>query len=374
MRKLKKDYKITLLTLVLVFLGIALLANILLLDLSGKTIFSNVDFHSKKGVLINKGIIYPQRGNILDSEGNILAQDVTVYKIAFILDPSHQAYGTDEEGNTILVDDYVKDVELTATSLAPILNADVDYLRERLSQTEYYQVEIGNYGSDLSYDTKLQIEALNLPGIVFESSTSRYYPYGTFASHLIGYVENQTDDDNNYHLVGISGIEGILNEELTGQVGYSEYYSDVNGNALAGGSITTTDSENGYNVKLTLNNIIQQSLEEALQKTMAISDSVDKAWGIVMDAKTGKIYGYSSYPSFDPNTMNIEDYNDYCATLPYEPGSTMKSFIYAAAIDVGTFNQKDHFDGIWRSQSGCDPKNDRRTRNQRITSFSFTKA
>lgn len=345
MRRIKKDYKITLLTLILIVLAIGLLANILLLDLSGKTFFSNVDFHSKKGVLINKGTIYPQRGNIIDSEGNLLAHDVTVYKIAFILNQDHKAYSTDEQGNTILVDDYVKDVELTATSLAPILNADVDYLRERLSQTEYYQVEIGTYGSDLSYDTKLQIEALNLPGITFESSTSRYYPYGKFASHLIGYVENRQDEDDNYHLVGISGIEALLDEDLTGKVGYSEYYSDVNGNPLAGGSITTTDSENGYNVKLTLNNIIQQSLEEALQKTMDISDSVDKAWGIVMDAKSGKIYGYSSYPSFDPNTMDITDYNDYCATLPYEPGSTIKSFIYAASIDVGTFNQTDHFDG-----------------------------
>ena len=345
MRKLRKDYKITLLTILLILGSCILLANVLLLDLTGKTFFANTDFHKMKGVLISNETVYPQRGTITDSEENILAHDVTVYKIAFILNENHQKYGRNENGEVVLVDDYVKDPDLTAAQLAPILGADEDYLRERLSAKDYYQVEVGIYGSNLSYDTKLKIEALNLPGITFESSTSRYYPYNNFASHLIGYVENQKEEDDSYHLVGISGIEGIFNQELSGTAGYKEYYSDVNGNPLAGGEITIQQASNGYNIKLTLNNIIQQSLEEALQKTMNISDSVDKAWGIVMDAKTGKILGYSSYPSFNPNEMDISDYNDYCASLPYEPGSTIKSFVYSAAIDVGTFNQDDHFDG-----------------------------
>lgn len=344
MRKLKKDYKITILTIILILGCLVLTTNIFLLDLTGKTFFAETDFHSMKGVLITDETDYPQRGTITDSEGNILAHDVTVYKIAFILSPTHQKYDVDENGNTVLVDDYVKDADLTASLIAPILNADENYLRERLGEKDYYQVEIGTYGSNLSYDIKNEIEALNLPGIVFESSTSRYYPYNTFASHLIGYVENQKEDSS-YHLVGISGIEGVFDKELSGTAGHKEYYSDVNGNPLAGGSITIQQSVDGYNIKLTLNNIIQQALEEALQNTMNISSSVDKAWGIVMDAKDGKILGYSSYPSFNPNEMNIEDYNDYCATLPYEPGSTIKSFVYAAAVDVGTFNQDDHFDG-----------------------------
>ncbi|MDO4378273.1 MAG: penicillin-binding protein [Erysipelotrichia bacterium] len=345
MRKLRKDYKITLLTILLILGGCILLANVLLLDLTGKTFFADTDFHKMKGVLISNETVYPQRGTITDSEENILAHDVTVYKIAFILNENHQKYGRNENGELVLVDDYVKDPDLTAAQLAPILGADEDYLRERLSAKDYYQVEVGIYGSNLSYDTKLKIEALNLPGITFESSTSRYYPYNNFASHLIGYVKNQKEEDDSYHLVGISGIEGVFNQELSGTAGYKEYYSDVNGNPLAGGEITIQQASNGYNIKLTLNNIIQQSLEESLQKTMNISDSVDKAWGIVMDAKTGKILGYSSYPGFNPNEMDISDYNDYCATLPYEPGSTIKSFIYSAAIDVGTFNQDDHFDG-----------------------------
>lgn len=63
-----------------------------------------------------------------------------------------------------------------------------------------------------------------------------------------------------------------------------------------------------------------------------------------MDAKTGAILGYGSHPTFSANDMEITDYNDYCAMLPYEPGSTMKSFVYAATINEGTFNRNDTFD------------------------------
>ncbi|MGN1398762.1 MAG: penicillin-binding protein [Erysipelotrichaceae bacterium] len=343
MKKLKRNFKTNLLAFILVVALIFILVNLLKLQFTGKTLLSAVDFNENKGVLISREKVVPTRGTIYDSEGNILANDVTVYKIAFILDSSHQKYAKNEEGDVVLVDDYVKDIEKTAQLVAPILGIDEDYLVERLSSEGYYQVEVGPKGSDLSYDVKLEIEALDLPGITFSASTSRYYPNNSFASHLIGYVENQ-NIDGEYQLVGISGIEGILNEELTGQVGYEEYYSDVNGYPLSGGNITIEPSANGYDVQLTLNSVIQQALEQALTNTMNISDSVDKAWGIVMDAKEGKILGYASYPSFDPNTMDITDYNDYNATLPYEPGSTIKSFLYAAAIDQGTFNKNDKLD------------------------------
>lgn len=343
MRKLKKNYKINLLAVILVLLLTVMLVNLLKLQFTGKTLLSDIDFKDNKGVLISQEKIIPTRGTVYDSEGNILANDVTVYKIAFILDSTHQKYAKNDQGEVVLVDDYVVDINKTAQLISPILGIDESYLIERLSDKSYYQVEVGPKGSELSYDTKNQIEALNLPGIVFTSSTSRYYPNKTFASHLIGYVENQMIDYD-YQLVGISGIEGLLNDQLSGQIGYEEYYSDVNGYPLSGGNITIQPSSNGYDVTLTLNSVIQQALETALTNTMDISDSVDKAWGIVMDAKDGKILGYSSYPSFDPNTMDITDYNDYNAALPYEPGSTIKSFVYAAAIEQGTFNKSDKLD------------------------------
>ncbi len=341
-KKVKKNSK---LLPILIFAGwTLLLVNVLLLDLRGTTFFSKKNFKDVIGVSIENEKSYPKRGTIYDSEGNILATDVTVYKIIFILDEGHQKYVRDSEGNIKLVDDYVSSPETTARLVAPLLKADESYLYERLSEKGLYQVEVGVYGSGLSYDVKEQIEALNLPGIIFESSTSRYYPYNTFASHLLGYAETQQVEDGSNHLVGISGIEGLLDNELTGTEGFQEYYSDVNGYPLAGGMIDEAESFDGYDVKLTLNNIIQQGVETCLKGCMGLSHNTEKAWSIVMD-KDGRILGYGSYPSFNPNDMNITDYNDYVSQLPYEPGSTMKTVVYAATIDIGKFDKTAHFNG-----------------------------
>ncbi|MGI6608101.1 MAG: penicillin-binding protein [Erysipelotrichaceae bacterium] len=309
---------------------------------------SKKDFSKLEGVIIKNKTIYPKRGTIYDSDGNVLVGDVTTYKIAFVLSDTVKRSEYDENGEWVTIDDYVKNPKLTADLIAPILNDTpefYDYLLSRLSLKDegYYQVEVGYYGSKISYSKKEQIEALNLPGIRFEGSTSRYYHYGKFASHLLGYVEKQKKDDD-FHIVGISGIEGILDKELAGIEGSTSYYvNNENGFAIAGGLISNEKAHDGCDVTLTLNNIIQQAVEEALDKTMKVNKRVEKAWAIVMDAKSGEILGYGSRPTFDANDMEIVDYNDYCAMLPYEPGSTMKSFIYAAAINEGVFDRNATF-------------------------------
>ena len=347
--RLKQSVKISFLSVLIFIAGTLLLGNVLLLDLTGKNFMSNKDFSKLEGVIIKNKTIYPKRGTIYDADGNILAGDVTFYRIAFILSENVQRYELDENGEPVLVDDYVKDPELTASLIAPILNDTAefhDYLLERLSLKDegYYQVEVGYYGSNISYSKKEQIEALNLPGIRFIGSTSRYYPYEKFSSHLLGYVENQKKEDG-FKIVGISGIEGIFDKELSGIEGSSSYYvNNENGSAVAGGLISSEKAHDGYDITLTLNNIIQQAVEEALKKTMEVNNHVEKAWAIVMNAKTGEILGYGSHPTFSANDMDIVDYNDYCAMLPYEPGSTIKSFIYAAAINEGVFEKDTTFD------------------------------
>jgi len=347
--RFKQRAKISFLSILIFLAGTLLLGNVLLLDLTGKNFMSNKDFSKLEGVIIKNKTIYPKRGTIYDADGNILAGDVTFYKIAFVLSDNVQSYEYNENGELVLVDDYVKDAKLTAQLVAPILNNTpefYEYLLERLSLKDkgYYQVEVGYYGSNISYSKKEKIEALNLPGIRFLGSTSRYYPYEKFASHLIGYVEKQKKD-NDFQIVGVSGIEGIFNKELTGIEGSTSYYiNNENGSAVAGGLISSEKAFDGYNITLTLNNIIQQAVEEALGKTMKVNNHVDKAWAIVMNAKSGEILGYGSHPTFSANEMDILDYNDYCSTLPYEPGSTIKSFIYAAAINEGVFNKDATFD------------------------------
>ncbi|MBO4217884.1 MAG: penicillin-binding protein [Erysipelotrichaceae bacterium] len=312
-----------------------------MLDIKGKNLLADVDFRQAEGVSIVDRTLRAERGDIRDSGGNLIAMDKRVYKIIFILSSTHKKTVVDDEGKKHVVDDYVKDPQATARSIAEILNADEDYILYRLTM-DRYQVEIGTVGSNIDSDTKKQIDDLGLPGITWESSTRRYYPMGCFASHLIGYVNNNAPESNG-GMTGLSGVEKILNEQLSGTDGHQQYYSDVNNNMVSGGELEKTAATDGYDVTLTLNNNIQRDLDEMLQNIMDIDKDVDKAWAIVMDARTGALYGYDSCPTFDPNTMEVTDYNDYCASLPYEPGSTMKSITYAAAIDLGGFNKDAQF-------------------------------
>ena len=340
--KRSNNIKITLLSIVILVAGALLLANVLLLDIKGKNFFADVDFRQAEGVSIVSRTIRAERGDVRDGDGNIIAMDKRVYKIIFILSPTHKKTVVDgESGKKMVVPDYVSDPRDTAKAIAPILGVDEEYIYSRLTLNRY-QVEIGTAGSNLDSDTKKKIEDLKLPGITWDSSTRRYYPMGSFASHLVGYVNNNAPE-NSGGMAGLSGVERQLNEQLSGSDGHQQYYSDVNNNMLPGGELEKVDAINGYDVTLTLNNVLQRGVNDMLDSIMHIGSDVDKAWAIVMDAKSGAIYAYNSYPTFDPNTMNVEDYNDYCATLPYEPGSTMKSITYAAAIDLGRFNKDAQF-------------------------------
>ncbi len=340
--KRSNNIKISLLTCVIFVAGALLLANVLLLDLKGKNLFAEVDFRQQEGVSIVNRTIRAERGDIRDADGNLIAMDKRVYKIIFILSPTHKKTVVDAEGKKNVVADYVSDPRETARQIAALLNADEEYIYSRLTMTERYQVEIGTSGSNIDSDTKKAIDDLNLPGITWESSTKRYYPMGSYASHLVGYVNNDASD-NNGGMSGLSGVERALNTELSGTEGHEQFYSDVRNNLISGGEIEKVNAADGYDVTLTLNNTIQRGVDTMLESIMNIGKDVDKAWAIVMDAKTGAIYGYDSYPTFDPNTMEVTDYNDYCASLPYEPGSTMKSITYAAAIDLGNFNKDAQF-------------------------------
>lgn len=339
--KKSNNIKISLLSFVILVAGALLLANVLLLDIKGKNFFSDIDFRQAEGVSIVDRVLRAERGVIRDSDGNLIAMDKRVYKIIFILSSTHKKVIIDESGKKQTVPDYVIDPEYTAKKIAEVLNADEQYIYSRLIMNRY-QVEIGTAGSNLDSDTKETIDNLNLPGITWESSTVRYYPMGAFASHLVGYVNSGATQENG-GMTGLLGIERILNSELAGTDGRQLYYSDVSNNMLSGGELEKVEALDGYDVTLTLNNTLQRGVNDMLQSIMNIDSDVDKAWAIVMDAKSGAIYAYNSYPTFDPNTMKVTDYNDYCAALPYEPGSTMKAITYATAIDLGHFNKNAQF-------------------------------
>ena len=277
-------------------------------------------------------VIMPKRGTIYDVNGNILANDVISYTLIAYLSDTR----VDSKGNK----DYVEDIDDTSSKLADVLGALTDDIKSVLingKENNKYQVEFGSVGKGLSELAKEEIDELNLQGIDFIKDIKRYYPNGDFASYLIGYTLNKEDDDGNNFITGEMGIEEYYNDTLKGKTGFVTYEKDKYGYKIANGREYIEPAEDGNDIYLTIDNNIQLFIHNAVNQAQAESDA---EWVLmaVMDAKTGKILGYSSTPSFDPNLRNMTSYIDPLVTLTYEPGSTMKIFSYMCAIDSGNYD------------------------------------
>lgn len=269
-------------------------------------------------------ILYASRGSILDSSGEVLAENVNSYTVIAYLDPIR----TTKESNP----QHVVDIDKTVSELAPIINMDEGRLRNLLSR-DAYQVELGPEGRGISELVKEKIEKLKLPGIDFIKESKRYYPYGSFASYIIGYAKKNDAGE----IVGEMGIESHYNDELTGENGYYKYQKDAYGYKIANTPVQEKRAKNGYNIELTIDSNIQMYLENAISD-LVNNYSTDWVTITVADAKTGAIVGSASNPTFDPNKLNITNYNNPLVAYTYEPGSTMKIFSFASSIEEGLYN------------------------------------
>ena len=264
------------------------------------------------------------RGNIYDRSGNVIAQDNRTYNIICILSSDRPS----AKGQVA----YVKDKEHTAEVLSGILDIDYETCLNYL-QRDVYQTELGKAGRSITKDVKDEIESYHLPGIEFTNSLLRVYPLGQFAANLIGYA---TADETGLE-TGRMGIEEVMNAYLTGTDGSRTYQVDKSGYILPGMREEVVSAHNGGNVYLTIDQGIQEALESSFQMTVE-RFSPDAVYGGAMEIRTGKIIAWGQSPSFDPNLLNITEFNNIGAQLPYEPGSTMKTFTWAAAINEGKYD------------------------------------
>ena len=285
-----------------------------------------------------------KRGTIYSSNGDVLAQNVSSYKLIAYLDPKR----TTNENRP----QHVIDKEDTALKLAPILGMEKDEILGYLEKENVYQTEFGTKGKGLSELQKKQIDDLNLPGLDFIESFKRYYPKGNFASYTIGYTKNSSDEDGTIN--GEMGIEKGYNEILKGEDGYTRYQKDLKGYKIANTPVDVKDAVQGKDIYLTIDSNIQFFIEQALNSA---DRDYDWEWFTitVMDAKTGAILGTSTSPSFDPNKRNITNYLDLFLSSPYEPGSTMKTFTYMAAMENGVYNGSETYkSGVYVTSDGTE--------------------
>ena len=272
------------------------------------------------------------RGYIFDRNGNIIAQDSTTYKMYAILSSSRPNSGSKPA--------YVEDVYYTAAVLAHVLGGEESAYVKILKQ-DAYQVEFGYYGNNISKDEKEEIESYDLPGIEFTEIPSRTYPLGSFASYIVGYAQYDSSEDA---LVGKMGIEMIYDDDLAGEDGYRKTQVNTEGYALPGSETEVVEAKDGYDIYLTLDKAIQEQLDTSLQETIDTHSRCTKAWGAVVECETGRVLAWGQAPSFDPNVLEIDDWSNVGTQYAYEPGSTMKSFTYAIAIDTGVYDGEAEFD------------------------------
>jgi penicillin-binding protein 2B len=278
--------------------------------------------------------IYAKRGSIYDVAGEVLAQDVRSYTVVAYLSASRTTDITHPQ--------HVVDKQMTAEALSPLINMSVESILKMLN-ADLYQVELGPGGRDITELLKQNIEELDLPGIGFIKSTKRDYPMGDFASYLIGYAKKNDDDE----IVGELGIEGKYNSELKGTNGKTIYQKDAYGYKIANTPESTTEALDGYDIYLTLDSNIQLYLENAVSE---FEDAgIDWVTMTIANAKTGAIVASASSPSFNPNTLNIKNYENPLTSYVYEPGSTMKIFSFMAAIEEGIYDGEEEY------QSGSIP-------------------
>ncbi|KKI93742.1 penicillin-binding protein [Bacillus sp. SA1-12] len=271
------------------------------------------------------------RGRILDHSGEVIAEDKTSYKLIAILDEKVTTNPKKPQ--------HVVDVDETAQKLAPLLDMKVSEVEKILSKEDLFQVEFGSAGRDISQSQKEKIEELDLPGITFIRDKQRFYPNGVFSSHLIGYAQTQEETKET---VGMMGLEKNLEKYLREEDGYVKFEKDNYNWKLPNSNDKIVAPKNGNDVYLTIDQKIQTFLEDAMNQVVD-EFSPEKIIAVVADPKTGKILAMGQRPSFDPNTRDITSYTNDVISYPFEPGSTMKIFTLAAAIEEGVYNGNAYF-------------------------------
>lgn len=203
-------------------------------------------------------------------------------------------------------------------------------LVDKLS-TELYWVPLKK-GIDLK--TKEEIEKLKIEGIGFESYQARFYPEASTAAHLLGFVgQDSLGRDKGYF-----GIEGVYDRELRGVSGQLIEEKDARGLPILIGYFFKREPQSGRNLVLSVDRAIQYMVEkklaEGVKKYGAKSGSV-----VVMDPKTGEILAVAAHPNYDPNIywqFPKENFKNPLVADGYEPGSTFKVLVMAAALDEGS--------------------------------------
>ncbi len=258
------------------------------------------------------------RGIIYDRDGGVLADNITTTSL-------------------VVVPNQIKEKKGTTQKLAKILNVSYDEMYKHINKRTSIE-RVHPEGRRLSYEVADKIRQLKLEGVYLVKESQRYYPFDTYMSHTLGYVgiDNQ----------GLSGLELMYDNYLTGKDGAIKYFSDAKGNKLKLSEVYEKPQD-GMNLTLTINKEIQASIERELNNAVT-KYNPDRVIALAMDPNSGEILGMSARPNFSPNNYQKYTIEEINRNLPiwatYEPGSTFKIITLAAALEEGKVDlQKDTY-------------------------------
>ncbi len=291
-------------------------------------------------------VVSAQRGTIYDTNMNILARSATVWTVA--LTP-----------RSIPEENYDK----ISTFLSGKLDVPYDTVHSKCEETGYYSIVKRKVDKPVVDEIQEFMKREKVGGITFTEDTKRYYPYGSLASQVLGFVGT----DNN----GLYGLEAYYESYLAGISGRLLTAVNAQGANVYYEYETETEAEDGYSLVLTIDTEIQKHLEDALYQIYDEHNVSNYTCGIIMKVKTGEILGMAGYPDFDPNdpltildpdmASALEEITDEDAYLDalgkaqteqwrnraisdvYEPGSVFKVVTASAALETATFKTDDEF-------------------------------
>lgn len=260
----------------------------------------------------------PERGEIVDRNGVALATNMSA--------PTVYVFPRQ-----------VKDPAKTAEQLAAVLNGSKEEIYKLITKAAL-NVKIPD-GRKISNEKAAEVQNLGLPGVYVGKDSKRYYPFGDYLSHVLGFtgIDNQ----------GLMGLELQYDEQLKGERGSVQFYADAKHNRMNDKADDYKAPLDGLDLKLTIDSKVQTIIERELDIAEATYNP-DGLIAIAMDPNTGEILGMSSRPGFNPTNFQDVAPEVYNRNLPvwstYEPGSTFKIITLAAALEEGKVNlEKEHF-------------------------------
>lgn len=261
------------------------------------------------------------RGNIVDRNGRILAKSIQCYSV--YADPFS-----------------IKDIESTTRKLSNCLHLSEETIRKLLQKKNRF-VWISRHIDDA---TAIAINQMKIPGVMLLKEYERVYPYKHVAGQLLGFV----GVDGN----GLEGLEHSFNDYLSSVSTKQFVMRDASGRRFYinnGEEIHNSTRE----LQLTIDLQIQSIAEDAIAQ--AVSE-VGAKWGgvLIVDVKSSEILAWSQYPFFNPNAYRQykpSEYRNRLALDAFEPGSTFKPFLIAAALQEGIVTKDTLFNcenGVWK--------------------------